>query len=183
MLKSAHWFVMTPARREFLTLSAVAAGAALLGGLVGALALQSGTGAADLLASRYPDLSGRIRALSEWQGRRLVCNFWAPWCEPCRDELPLLDAAWRQYAPRRLEFVGIAIDTAPNVREYLKVVNIGYPVLVGEAGALGLMRSLGNKAAALPFTVLLDAAGRVRQTKLGAFTGPELDSGIAALLR
>jgi thiol-disulfide isomerase/thioredoxin len=174
---------MSPARRELFTLGAVAAGAALVGGVVGALALQSGTGAAELLAARYPDLSGRTRQLSEWGGRGLVCNFWAPWCEPCREELPLLDAAWRENAPRRLAIVGIAIDTAANVREYLKVVDIGYPMLVGEAGAVALMRSLGNRAGALPFTVLLDAAGRVRQTKLGAFTGQELHSGIAALLR
>ena len=174
---------MSPARRELFTLGAVAAGAAMVGGVVGALALQSGTGAAELLVARYPDLSGRTHQLSEWGGRGLVCNFWAPWCEPCREELPLLDAAWREYAPRRLTIVGIAIDTAPNVREYLKVVKIGYPVLVGEAAALALMRSLGNRAGALPFTVLVDAAGRVRQTKLGAFTGQELHSGIAALLR
>lgn len=176
---------MSPARRELFTLGAVAAGAALVGGVVGALALQSATGAAELLVARFPDLSGRTHQLSEWggDGRGLVCNFWAPWCEPCREELPLLDATWREYAPRRLRIVGIAIDTAPNVREYLKVVNVGYPVLVGEAGALALMRSLGNRAGALPFTVLLDAAGRVRQTKLGAFTRQELHSGITALLR
>lgn len=183
MLKSARWFVVSPARRDLFTLGAVAAAAAVVGGVVGALALQSGTGVAELLVASYPDLSGRTRRLSEWRGRRLVCNFWAPWCEPCREELPLLNAAWHTYVASGVEIVGIAIDTAPNVREYLKVVKIGFPVLVGEASALVLMRSLGNRAGALPFTVLLDAAGRVRQTKLGAFNARELHSGIAALLR
>jgi thiol-disulfide isomerase/thioredoxin len=170
-------------RRDLLILGAVAAGAAVAGGVVGALALQSGTGAAELLIASFPDLSGRNRRLLEWHGRRLVCNFWAPWCAPCREELPLLDAAWKKYSPSGVEILGIGVDTAPNIREYLKVVNIGYPVLVGEASALALMRSLGNRGAGLPFTVLLDAAGRVRQTKLGAYTPAELHSGIAALLR
>lgn len=183
MPKSARWFVVSPARRDLFTLGAVAAVAAVVGGVVGALALQSGTGAAEFLSTSYPDLSGRIRRLSEWRGRPLVCNFWAPWCEPCREELPLLDAAWQKYSASGVEIVGIAIDTAPNVREYLKVVKIGYPVLVGEASALALMRALGNRKGALPFSALLDKAGRVSKTKLGAYTAPELDSGIAALLR
>ena len=170
-------------RRDLLILGAVAAGAAGVGAVVGALALQSGTGAAEFLVASFPDLSGRARRLSEWRGRRLVCNFWAPWCAPCREELPLLDAAWHKYSPRGVELLGIGIDTAPNIREYLKVVNIGYPVLVGEASGLALMRSLGNRGAGLPFTVLLDPEGRVRQTKLGAYTAAELHSGIAALLR
>jgi thiol-disulfide isomerase/thioredoxin len=170
-------------RRDVFILGSVAAGAAVVGGVVGALALQSGSGAAELLAASYPDLSGRTRRLSEWRGRGLVCNFWATWCAPCREELPLLDAAWRKYSSSGVEVLGIGIDTAPNIREYLKVVNIGYPVLVGEGSALGLMRSLGNRGGGLPFTVLLDPAGGVRQTKLGAFTAPELHSGIAALLR
>src|SRR5215213_9928306 len=113
---------MSPARRDLFTLGAVAAGAALVGGVAGALALQSGTGAAELLVASYPDLSGRTHRLSEWRGRALVCNFWAPWCEPCREELPLLDAAWQKYSRSGLVIVGIGIDAAANIREYLKVV-------------------------------------------------------------
>lgn len=174
---------MTPGRRELLILGTVAATAAVAGSIVGAVALQSQTGAADLLSSSFPDLSGRPRRLSEWQGRPLLCNFWATWCSPCREELPLLDAAQQQHAASRVQIVGIAIDSAPNVREYLKVVKIGYPVLVGEASAIGLMRSLGNKTGGLPFTIVLDTAGRVRHRKLGAYSAAELSAEIAALLR
>ena len=174
---------MTPGRRDLLILGAVAAGAALAGGIVGALALQAQSGAAELLSSTFPDLSGRPRRLSDWQGRHLVCNFWATWCGPCREELPLLDAAQRQHAANGIQVVGIGVDTAPNIREYLKIVKISYPVLVGEAAAIGLMRSLGNKSAGLPFTVTLDPAGRVRQHRLGAYSQAELMAELAALLR
>lgn len=171
-----------PARRELLILGAVAAAAAAAGGVVGALALQAQSGAAEFLSSSYPDLSGRSRRLSEFQGRAILCNFWATWCAPCREEIPLLNIA-QQHGGNGLQVVGIAIDTAPNIREYLKVVKIDYPVLVGEASAIALMRSLGNRGGVLPFTVLLDRRGRVQKRKAGAYSEVELRVELAALLR
>ncbi len=174
---------MIPARREFLILSSVAAGAALAGGVVGALALQSRSGAAELLSSSFHDLSARPRRLSEWQGRSLLCNFWATWCGPCREELPLLDAAQTQHASNGLQVVGIGIDSAANIREYVKVVQVSFPLLVGEFQAISLMRRLGNRSGGLPFTAVLDRAGRLRHRKLGAYSAAELDTEIGALLR
>lgn len=174
---------MTPRRRNVLILGTVAAAAAVAGGVAGVLALQSRTGTAELLSARFPDLSGQSRRLSDWQGRALLCNFWASWCAPCREELPLLDAAHREYAANGLQIVGIAIDRAENVHEYLKSIKIGYPVLIAEGSAINLMRRLGNRNGALPFTVTVDRAGRMRQRKLGAYSAAELNAELAALLR
>ena len=174
---------MAPGRRNALILGAVALGAAAVGGVVGALALQARSGAADLLASRFPDLSGQPRQLLEWQGRSLVCNFWATWCAPCREEIPLLSVAQEKYAPNGIQVVGIAIDNAANVGEFAKSVKITYPVLLAGPPAIDLMRRLGNASGGLPFTVLLDRHGRLGDRKLGAFTAPDLDSAVTALLR
>jgi thiol-disulfide isomerase/thioredoxin len=174
---------MSPGRRDLLILGGVAAVAAVAGGVAGALALQSRSGAADLLSASFPDLSGRRRRLSEWQGRPLVCNFWASWCAPCREELPLLDAAQREHASIGLQIVGIAVDNAANIREYVKVVKITYPILIAEGEAIPLMRRLGNRAGGLPFTVAVDVAGRVRGRKLGAYSAAELKAELARLLR
>jgi thiol-disulfide isomerase/thioredoxin len=174
---------MSPGRRDLLILGAVGAGAAVAGGVAGALALQSRSGAADLLSASFPDLSGRRQPLAEWRGRPLVCNFWASWCEPCREELPLLDAAQQEHGANRLQIVGIAVDNGPNILKYLKSVQISYPVLIADGEAIDLMRRLGNRAGGLPFTVTLDTAGRVHQRKLGAYSAAELKAELAKLLR
>ncbi len=174
---------MTPGRRELLIIGGVAAAAAVAGGVAGAFYLQSKTGAATLLSSQFPDLTGRTRRIAEWQGSALLCNFWATWCAPCREELPLLDAAQQQNASRGLQVLGIGIDTVANIREYMKVVPVSFPMLVGEYAALALMRELGNRNGGLPFSVVMDQAGRVRERRLGAYTPAELTTVLGTLLR
>jgi len=174
---------MKPGRRETLILGAVALGAVVAGGLVGALARQSQSGAAELLSTAFVDLSGASHRLVEWQGKALLCNFWATWCAPCREEIPLLTAVQRQYGAKSLQVVGIAIDNAANVAQFTKSISIGYPVLMADATAIALMRRLGNRSGGLPFTVGLDRRVRLVQRKLGAYAAAELNAAIAGLLQ
>ena len=174
---------MAPGRRNLLVLGAAAVAAAVAGGIAGVSVLRQQSEGKELLSASFPDLSGRQRRLSEWAGRPLLCNFWASWCAPCREELPLLDAAARENASIGLQIVGIAVDNAANVTKYLKSVQIGYPVLIAEGSAIGLMRGLGNPNGLLPFSVAMDGTGRLRQRKLGAYSIQELHSDLAALLR
>lgn len=173
---------MAPGRRN-LILGAVALMAAAAGGIVATSRLRQQSAAKELLSSSFPDLAGRRRQLSEWGGRPILCNFWASWCAPCREELPLLDAVARENASIGLQVVGIAIDNAANVTKYLKAVQIGYPVLIAEGSAITLMRTLGNPNGVLPFSVTVDGGGRLRQRKVGAYSAQELRSDLAALLR
>ncbi|MFL6567414.1 MAG: TlpA family protein disulfide reductase [Burkholderiales bacterium] len=147
------------------------------------LKLRRPSGMEALLAASFPDLSGRRRKLSEWQGRPLLCNFWATWCAPCREELPLLDAASRENASIGLQIVGIAVDSVANVSKYLTSVQIGYTVLIAEGSVVGLMRALGNANGLLPFSVAVDGAGRLRQRRLGAYSAEELRADLVGLLR
>lgn len=173
---------MTPGRRN-LILGAVAVAAAAAGGVAGVSVLRRQSEGEALLSASFSDLSGRMRRLSEWAGRPLLCNFWASWCGPCREELPLLEAASRENASIGLQIVGIAIDNAANIVKYLRSVQIGYPVLIAEGSAMSLMRALGNRNGVLPFSVTVDRARRVRQRKVGAYSDQELRSDLAALLR
>ena len=182
---------MTPSRREALILGAAGLAAAAAGFLLGPVLLQStsgggaGEGAAAansaLRSASLVDLAGQPRRLSEWQGKILVCNFWATWCLPCREEIPLLMAARAKFAPSKVEIVGIAIDNVAKVREYSASFNISYPVLLAEADGLELMRKLGNSAGGLPYTVIANRQGSVVHCKLGAFHQGDLDAILGPL--
>ncbi len=109
---------------------------------------------------RYIDLKDRPRAFAEWSGKVVVVNFWASWCAPCREEMPMLNLLSQKWGPHGVEVVGVAIENKVSVKNFVQQFAITYPVLVGDSGALDLMRAAGNKAGALPFTVVLDKTGR-----------------------
>ena len=167
-------------RREVVLLGAAGAVALVAGALVGALGIQSTSGAGKLLAASFTDLSGRTRRLIEWQGRVALFNFWATWCAPCLEEMPLLDAIGRKYA---VSVVGIGIDSAAKIREFVSNIGVRYEMLVGDPSALTLVKELGNRSGGLPFTLVLDRAGRVAHRKLGAYSEPELDGIVTSLVR
>ena len=164
-------------------MGAVAVSAAAAGGLAGALLLQSGSGAAALLAASFADLDGKPRRLRDWPGTALLCNFWASWCAPCREEIPLLVAAKQHGLPGGTEIVGIAIDSVDKIRDFARSYKINYPVLVADASAIELLRELGNRAGALPYTVALDAKGTLVWRHLGAVKEPELRKVLDSLRR
>ena len=174
---------MTHGRREALILGAAGLAAAAAGFLVGPALLKSTTGSGEgaagsavLRSTVLLDLAGNARRLEEWSDRILVCNFWATWCAPCREEIPLLMSAKLKYASKGVEIVGIAIDNAAKVGEYSASLKISYPILLAEANGLDLMRRLGNSAGGLPYTVVAAQREGVVHRKLGAFKAAELDT-------
>jgi thiol-disulfide isomerase/thioredoxin len=173
---------MALTRREWLVLGGVGAVAGIAGAIVGPLLLQTGGVAAELLATPLPDLSGRPRRLAEWQGKVVLCNFWATWCAPCRKEIPMLVSLRNEYASQGFEVVGIAVDNAAKVREFSSKYSISYPILIAEASGLDLIRALGNTAGALPFTVMLDRNGAIHSRKLGILHKDKIEPQIKALL-
>jgi thiol-disulfide isomerase/thioredoxin len=134
---------------------------------------------AALLARPLVDLQGQASRLSDWRGRPMVINFWATWCAPCVKEMPELDAQ-HQRRPKA-QFVGIGIDSSDNIRKFLLKTPVSYPVLVMGSGAIDLLRSLGNPAGGLPFTLVLDAQGRVKRKILGAIKFDDFSATLDAL--
>jgi thiol-disulfide isomerase/thioredoxin len=167
---------MSLRRREALALGGVALAAGAAGFLLGPRMLQREVaGGASLASARFRDLKGVSRGLSEWRGKVVVLNFWATWCAPCREEIPMLMAVRTKYASKGVEIVGIAIDQEAKVLEYVNEMKIDYPILIADAGGLELMRQLGNRATGLPYNVLLDREGNPRGRKLGALHQEELE--------
>jgi len=172
---------MALSRREWLVLGSVGAAAAIGGAMLAPTLLRPETDASDLLAASLQDLAGHHRRLSEWKGSVILCNFWATWCAPCREEIPMLDALRGEYARFGFEVVGIAVDNAAKVRDFAAKYAISYPILIAEAEGLDLMRKVGNTAGALPYTVILDRTGQILSRKLGILRKDEISHQIKKL--
>jgi len=121
-----------------------------------------------------PGLDGKSHAFGEWQGRPLLINFWATWCEPCRREIPLLRTLRRERAAEGLEIVGVALDSADAVRQFIGRLGIDYPVLLGEKDGFAAITAFGMDTV-LPFSVFADPGGRIVTLKVGELHRDEAD--------
>jgi thiol-disulfide isomerase/thioredoxin len=135
-----------------------------------------------VFAARLANLSGDTETLEQWRGRVLVVNFWATWCAPCREEIPVFIRLQRRYGARGLQFVGIAIDEREPVSAFQREFGMNYPVLLGGLETMELMRSTGNRTGVLPYTLVIDREGWVASRKLGGIKEGPLASLIAPLL-
>lgn len=166
-------------RAALYAIAALAAGA---GGFAVKRALQPTEAAPEVKsASRQlrdlslPDLHGKLQRISQWDGKVVLVNFWATWCEPCREEIPLLIRMQSKYGRKNLQTVGISIDTADKVSQFSLKYKITYPLVVAGFESIELMRSLGNQSGGLPFTVVLSPTGELAATHLGAFSELQIE--------
>lgn len=137
---------------------------------------------AQLLALMLDGADGRPQALAQWRGKVLVMNYWATWCPPCRKEIPDFATVSRKFAAAPVQFVGISIDRPENVRAFDAELDVPYPLLIGSPATLAMTEQLGNRAQALPFTVILDRTGAIAHVRLGTLNQAELEGKIRALL-
>lgn len=173
---SAH-----PVRDRRLLLGATAVGAALLG--VGAAWIGKSTPDATppaepvdgFWAMQWDTPQGGKLPMHALQGRPLLLNFWATWCAPCVQELPLINDFYRQNKSNGWQVLGLAIDKLAPVQSFLQKMPLDFPVgMAGLAGA-DLVRSLGNTAGGLPFTVVFGANGTVLYRKMGRLSADDLN--------
>lgn len=120
------------------------------------------------------NLQGEPVAMSHWQGKAVVVNFWATWCGPCQREIPLLNRMAAEYGPKGLHIVGIAVDFAEDVQKFVAKTPLDYPTLVGEEDGAAAATAFGIDSLAFPFTAFTDKQGRVLSVHLGELHEPEL---------
>jgi thiol-disulfide isomerase/thioredoxin len=135
-----------------------------------------------LMALSLPDVDGNPQSLSQWRGRLLVVNFWATWCAPCKEEMPMFVRAQRAHGAKGLQFVGIAVDDVAKIRQFAGEIGLNYPALVGGYGAMELSKTLGNTVMALPFTIVVDPKGNVVLTQLGPVREAQIEKLVADFL-
>jgi thiol-disulfide isomerase/thioredoxin len=122
---------------------------------------------------QFADTDGRQHRLDEWNGKLVLVNFWATWCGPCREEMPLLNRARRDLAGKDLEVVGIAVDDADAVGSFLKDSPVNYPILVG--GNTDTLYQFGDGSGVLPYSVLFGRDGRLLSQRAGSFSESSLN--------
>jgi peroxiredoxin len=96
----------------------------------------------------------------------------------CRDS----SISQKEFGSKGLQFVGIAVDEGPKVRQFADELKLNYPALIGGYGAMELSRTLGNKVMALPFTVIVGRDGKIAHTQLGPLKSDQLRGIITQLI-
>jgi thiol-disulfide isomerase/thioredoxin len=122
-----------------------------------------------------PDLSGAPVDLQRFRGRPLLINVWASWCAPCVEEMPELARFAAAQGDHGVQVLGLALDSAEGVREFLRRVPVDYPIVLETPGPADASVHLGNTQGLLPYTVLVDAQGRIVRQKLGPFVHGEIE--------
>ena len=141
----------------------------------------------DLVGQPRPDFTlgdsnGTPVSAADFNGQVMLVNFWATWCKPCVEEMPMLSGLQQSYAAHGVQVVGIALDDPQKAQEFAAQLEISYPVLVGTTDAILVGRQYGNRAGMLPYSVLVDSEGIVRWAYLGALDKDELEAQIQAVL-
>jgi thiol-disulfide isomerase/thioredoxin len=171
---------MTTQRRGVLVMGAAAllAGAAGVGVAWRRHAPQAVLSQAEagFWATALTDPLGQPLDLGAFRGRPLLVNFWATWCPPCVEELPMLNAFYQANSARGWQVVGLAVDQPKAVLNFMQRLPLAFPVGMAGLGGVELSRQLGNPNGGLPFTVVFDSAGVVRHQKIGKVSLSDLEN-------
>lgn len=167
-------------RRWLIGGAAVAGGAAGIGGAWwqqhSAVAVNSEALEPAFWAQRFERPEGGEFMLSNLRGRPILVNFWATWCPPCVEELPLLDRFVRENSVNGWQVVGLAIDQPSAVRKFLARAPVSFPNGLAGLDGMDWVRRLGNTGGGLPFSLVVDRRGSIVARKMGQLSHADLDA-------
>lgn len=118
--------------------------------------------------------NGGTLQMASLRGRPLLLNFWATWCTPCVEELPMLDAFYREQSAAGWQVLGLAVDQIAPVNSFLGRYPVHFPVAMAGMAGVDLSKSLGNISGGLPFSAVLGADGSVLHRKIGKIKPDDL---------
>jgi peroxiredoxin len=113
-----------------------------------------------------PDVQGHLVRLADLRGRPVLINIWATWCSPCREEMPSMNALYKDYSAKGLAMVAIATDTEgqPVVAPFMQAYGLTFPILLDPQNMVGTQLQVPG----IPTSYLLDKRGRVIDLVIGA---------------
>lgn len=146
-------------------------------GTISAGGPKPGTAAPDFALQ---SLEGKTVHLSDFRGKAVLLNFWATWCDPCRQEIPRFVELQNKYGERGLQVVGVSLDDdAKAVPPFYRQYKMNYPVAVGDAK---LAERFGD-ILGLPVNLLIDRDGRIAARHVGEANIPQVETEIRSLLQ
>lgn len=140
----------------------------------GAIDAAMNTASDALWRSSFDTPDGKMLAMNTLRGKPLLLNFWATWCPPCVEELPLLDRFYQENRAKNWQVLGLAVDQPSAVNKWLQGRPLSFPVGMAGLGGTELSKSLGNLAGSLPFSAVFSATGALLQRKTGKLTADDL---------
>lgn len=112
--------------------------------------------------------------MESFRHKPLLLNFWATWCPPCVEELPLLSRFYTENESKGWQVLGLAVDQAVPVNRFLGKAPVAFPVALAGATGMEMGKLLGNQRGGLPFTVVFGADGKVAHRKIGQISPDDL---------
>jgi peroxiredoxin len=113
-------------------------------------------------------LSGQSITLSELKGKKVVLNFWATWCPPCKEEMPIMQEFYTKYG-KDVEILAINIDPQYNVKEYQKAMGLTFPILLDKDDKINNAYDILT----VPTTYIINEQGIITNKQIGAITSLE----------
>ena len=166
--------MLTPtAPRKFLLFALLAAGFLIVLAILFYQSLSAKQAAPEV---SYVNLKGEKISSESLRGKVVMVNFWATWCTPCVEEMPLLNAFYQRNKPKSWQVLGLAIDQPSAVKRFLSQYPVEYPIGLAGLNGTALMTALGNLQGGLPFTLVIDAQQGLRMKKLGKLTEADIGS-------
>ncbi len=155
---------------------------AVFGFLLLAWNVQAGTISGPAADFTLKSNSGKNIRLSDLRGQVVMINFWASWCGPCRQEMPILDDLYKRYSKLGFTLIGVNVEQdSSKANAYLKDIPVSFPILYDTANQTSKLYNVN----AMPTTVMVDRNGNMRFIHHGYKPGYENDykKQIKALIR
>ena len=130
----------------------------------------------------YTTAEDSFATVKDSLGELTLVNFWASWCAPCREEMPVFENLYRQASTDGFTIIGIALDTPEKAQPMLDSMDISYPILYAETTGSSIMESVGNPQGLLPYSLLLDKNGNLLEQVLGQIHEQQIVDWLAKYL-